>query len=229
MVLKAVFLDLDDTLVATSAHDARAFAHAAALAERRCAVALDLDRLVGDVREQIRSAPWDPEYEVEVTAWRAAMWRRALENQGVADSADGAAKLGDELQAAYDTNRMGDFPFMPEVPATLGHLASRGLRTVVITNGHHRVQRNKLAACRAHELFPDPRQIIVGGEEVLAGRPEKPHPSIFRLACGVANCEPSEAIHVGDSLSADVQVRVGERWRRSFLRDDSSFTPHAPT
>jgi N-acylneuraminate-9-phosphatase len=81
------------------------------------------------------------------------------------------------------------------------------LALVMITNGHHRVQRDKLAAVRAHELFPDPNSIIVGGEEVLRGGEEKPARSIFLKACGVAGCAPHEAAHVGDSLATDVQVR----------------------
>ena len=76
----------------------------------------------------------------------------------------------------------------------------------MITNGHHRVQRDKLAAVRAHELFPDPSAIIVGGEEVLRGGREKPSREIFLKACRVARCAPNEAAHVGDSLATDVQV-----------------------
>jgi ribonucleotide monophosphatase NagD (HAD superfamily) len=41
-------------------------------------------------------------------------------------------------------------------------------------------------------------------EEVLAGRPEKPAASIFLKACEMAGVQPSEAVHVGDSLKADV-------------------------
>eukprot|EP00958_Prasinococcus_capsulatus_P006030 scaffold577_cov405-Prasinococcus_capsulatus_cf.AAC.7 len=39
-----------------------------------------------------------------------------------------------------------------------------------------------------------------------AEEPEnKPARSIFLKALGMANCEPKEAIHVGDSLSTDIQ------------------------
>ena len=75
---------------------------------------------------------------------------------------------------------------MAPVPSVVRHVAAAGLVAVIITNGHHKVQRDKLAACDAAELFPDPALIIVGGEEVLEGRPEKPAASIFMKACGVA-------------------------------------------
>ena len=155
MALRAVFLDLDDTLVATSEHDVRAFSHAATVADER-AGPLDRERLVADVRAGIKRAPWDPEYVVEVTEWRAALWASALENQGISAGTGGALALGAELQREYDANRMNDFPFMPEVPDAVAHLRKRGLRVVVITNGHHVVQRDKLAACAAHVLFPKP-------------------------------------------------------------------------
>jgi len=41
-------------------------------------------------------------------------------------------------------------------------------------------------------------------EEVLAGRPEKPAASIFLKACEMVGVQPSEAVHVGDSLKADI-------------------------
>ena len=111
-------------------------------------------------------------------------------------------------QATFDSNRMGEFPFMPEVQSMLDHLAAKNVTAVIITNGHHKVQRDKLAACNAAALFPEPAKIIVGGEEVLAGRKEKPDASIFMKACAAAGCKPEEAIHVGDSLSTDIQVRA---------------------
>lgn len=81
---------------------------------------------------------------------------------------------------------------------------------MIITNGHHQVQRDKLAACKAEELF---QHIILGGEEVLEGRPEKPAESIFQKACGLAGVEPGEAIHVGDSLGTDVQGALNAKLR----------------
>lgn len=104
-----------------------------------------------------------------------------------------------------------------------------GLKAVIITNGHAQIQRAKLVACNAERLFDG---VLVGGEEVAAGRAEKPHPTIFHSACRIAACEPHEvrvhpnqpsrpsddiaevlvkapwlavqAIHIGDSLAADI-------------------------
>lgn len=58
----------------------------------------------------------------------------------------------------------------------LASLAAAGYALVLITNGHHLVQQQKVASCAAGRHFP---HILVGGEEILAGRDEKPHPVIF--------------------------------------------------
>jgi N-acylneuraminate-9-phosphatase len=72
--------------------------------------------------------------------------------------------------------------------------------------------------------------IIVGGEEVLAGRKEKPDRGIFMKACKYVGCLPSEAIHVGDSLGADIQGGINaELLATVFInvksRDASTFKP----
>lgn len=48
-------------------------------------------------------------------------------------------------------------------------------------------------------------RMIVGGDEVLAGRGEKPDPRIFARACELTGIPPEESIHVGDSLASDVR------------------------
>ena len=45
----------------------------------------------------------------------------------------------------------------------LGALRAAGLQLVIITNGHHEIQRTKLWHCSAADAFA---HIIVGGEEV---------------------------------------------------------------
>lgn len=71
----------------------------------------------------------------------------------------------------------------------VANMRASGLKTVIITNGHAEIQRTKLLACQAAELFDG---ILVGGEEVLAGRMEKPHPGIFLAACKLADCNPAQ-------------------------------------
>ena len=83
--------------------------------------------------------------------------------------------------------------------------AQSGSALVVITNGHHRVQRDKLAAVRAHELFPDPSAIIVG-EEVLRGGTGEARRANLPQGVSRRSRAPNEAAHVGDSLATDVQV-----------------------
>ena len=219
MVLKAMFLDFDDTLCMTSEHDVPAFeaataAAAATFAERRGDTAgpVDRERLRVEYRAFMSATPWDTSpTPMEVTAFRSAMWSRAvaLQVDGSGEGDEDINAAGTAAQAAFDSHRLANLVFLPEALDALKHARQRGLKTVMITNGHHKVQRDKLGAVMAHEQFPEPETIIVGGEEVLKGEHEKPHVSIFKKACAVARCEPHEAIHVGDSLSTDVQVREG--------------------
>ena len=75
------------------------------------------------------------------------------------------------------------------VQEMIAKMRADSIHTVIITNGHAEIQQTKLKACKAVDLF---NGILVGGEEVLAGRHEKPHPSIFLAACKLSNCQPEE-------------------------------------
>ena len=52
-----------------------------------------------------------------------------------------------------------------DVQEMLRDLKSSGLELVIITNGHHHIQRTKLEQCAAGDAFSN---ILVGGEEVHA-------------------------------------------------------------
>ncbi len=109
--------------------------------------------------------------QVDVEAWRAQLWLQAMSRQGHSDAAAATA-----LQRCFSSTRLQHFRFGEGVEPMVAALQQRGLQTVVITNGHATVQRQKLEACAAGRLF---RHILVGGEEVACGGHEKPHPSIF--------------------------------------------------
>lgn len=211
--VRAVFFDLDDTLVLTSKHDRRAYE---AVQEKVAAnvQGVDTDALVAAFKADFGQTPWDPAYPAEKTSvfdHRASIWAAALKEQmkkGCAAMDDAAIyELGKELQTCFDETRMADFPFDDGAADVVRKLQAKNVRTVVITNGHHVVQHAKLIACKATDLF-DPNDIIVGGDEVVAGRKEKPDKGIFEKACTIAGVAPGEAVHVGDSLKTDVQGAI---------------------
>lgn len=67
----------------------------------------------------------------------------------------------------------------------------------IITNGFDEVQKRKLESSGIAEFFT----VVVTSESVGV---KKPNPKVFEFALEQANCEPSEAIMIGDSYEADV-------------------------
>jgi N-acylneuraminate-9-phosphatase len=135
------------------------------------------------------------------------LWSKTLQNQGITDNeneGDQLTTISKAMQHCFTSTRLQHFQFAPTVVDLVSQLKSSGYKIAIITNGHAEVQRSKLVACAAHDLF-NPDWIVVGGEEIINGGNEKPHPSIFTKACRLVDCQPAEAVIVGDSLKCDVQ------------------------
>ena len=119
---------------------------------------------------------------MEVEAWRAGLWTQALRQQPKLSALEERGdieleRLGAQLQRRFRDSRIEAFKFLPAVSDLLRALRERhGLTLVIITNGHHTVQADKVASCGARDLVD---HVIIGGEEIAAGRHEKPHASIY--------------------------------------------------
>lgn len=191
-LVEAVLFDLDDTLVLT--HSADKTAHQAVkrlLAQR--VPHLDHHTVVDHFIEGFVSQPWDPHHQIDVAEWRAQLWNKGLLCQGAADM-----ELARDLQKCFDEERMLSFRWAEGVEVLIRNIQHQGVKVGIITNGHPKIQRAKLKACKAELLFDT---ILVGGEEPH----QKPHKDIFLKACRLIGCKPEKAMMVGDSLKADIQ------------------------
>ncbi|KAI5056585.1 hypothetical protein GOP47_0028403 [Adiantum capillus-veneris] len=193
MMVEAVFFDLDDTLVLTHAADKSALQAVTCLLATRLPH-VDQQAVVDSFVLRFVSEPWDPHHQIDVTEWRSQLWNRGLLWQNVDDM-----DLARDLQSCFDSERLLAFQWADGVEALVMKLQSHDVKVGIITNGHAKVQRAKLKACKAEDLFS---VILVGGEEPN----EKPHKEIFIKACKMAGCEPEKAIMIGDNLKTDIQV-----------------------
>jgi len=200
-MLKALFFDMDDTLCDTRAANAKATQLMGQAAEIPFEGQLDGQRfaeayVAGIYREWSESqrARYMPIIERQSEgAFRVQLIRDLLAEQGV-DHVD--KEVCQMLQDRFDRDRLDAFDFFPGVAEFLAE-ARKLFTLVVITNGPEFSQVPKV---RAVNLAAHVDHIIIGGQE-----PEqKPAPSIFYKALRLANCEAHEAIHVGDSLAADI-------------------------
>jgi putative hydrolase of the HAD superfamily len=83
-----------------------------------------------------------------------------------------------------------------DVLPCIDRLRAAGYRLGLITNNESAHQRAKIAKVGLHELFP---VIVISGEVGVA----KPDAAIFTLACERAGVRPDEAVHIGDNPVAD--------------------------
>lgn len=106
-----------------------------------------------------------------------------------------STQLGVEISAEelMQAVRMGAYP---DAEPTLRSLSERGLRLVVVSNWDCSLPR-VLERCG---LAP----LLTGAVSSAAAGARKPDPAIFAPALELAGCEPSEALHVGDTPEEDL-------------------------
>lgn len=200
-MLKALFLDMDETLCDTTGANERAKQLMGQAMKVLYGAEFDgkgvANAYVTGIYRQWNAhqrARYMPIIEQQSEgAFRLQLIRDLLAEQGVLDVSVADAQA---LQDNFDNDRLAAFDFYPGIAEFLAE-ARKLLTLVVITNGPEYSQIPKVEAINLAEYVD---HIIIGGQE-----PEqKPARSIFDKALKLANCEAHEAIHVGDSLAADI-------------------------
>tara|TARA_R110001606_G_scaffold395664_2_gene568524 strand:- start:144834 stop:145577 length:744 start_codon:yes stop_codon:yes gene_type:complete len=200
-MLKALFLDLDETLCDTLGANERAKQLMARDIETQYGVNINgqvfADEYVAGIYREWsddQRARYMPiiEQQSEET-FRLQLIRDLLAERAVDNISDDTAKAH---QDKFDSDRLKGFDFYPGIVDFLIE-ARKMFILVVITNGPEFSQVPKVKQVNLAEYVD---HIIIGGQE-----PEqKPAASIFNKALKLANCQASEAVHVGDSLAADI-------------------------
>lgn len=218
MAIRAVFFDLDDTLMEEEAPLVDAYRAACAPVEERHGIPVDAffakARVLG--REVFRTAPaidylraidagssdlLSAEYDLNaphandmkdwLEQYRRGFFRDGLRAFGIEDDA-----LADEVLERYIENRHAHHRVFPEAIEVLETLAAR-VPLVLVTNGPGHHQRAKVDAVGFGPYF---KGIVVSGEVGMA----KPDARMFDQALEIAGVEAREAIMVGNNLPRDI-------------------------
>jgi putative hydrolase of the HAD superfamily len=194
-VVRAVLLDIDDTLVDTRG----AFAAAVRQVQRSWLPHLD-DAVAGQVLTRWVADPCGHfrAYTRGECDFSTQRRRRADDLHAVF----GGPPLDDDGFAAweqeYDLAFRGAWALCDDALSFLDALAAAGLPLGAVTNAGTRYQRDKLARLRVLDRF----EVIVGVDELGRGKPD---PEVFALACRRLGVPPQACAYVGDELDLDAR------------------------
>jgi N-acylneuraminate-9-phosphatase len=219
-VLKALFLDMDETLCDTSKANIVAKHALAKRARIVCGDALNGEKFA-ERYVQCIYRQWTPvqqqKYLQIIEQHSEDVFRVQLIQDLLADMQLPTVTAEDALllQHCFDKERLAAFDFFPGIELFLKDMRKR-MTLVVITNGPEfsqvpKVQRVNLAQHVDH--------IIIGGQE----EEQKPERSIFTKALRLAACENHEVIHIGDGLTPDIGGANASNIRSVWVRHNQSF------
>lgn len=200
-MLKALFLDLDETLCDTQGANDRAKQLMAQDIEARFGSHINgqafadayVTGIYRDWNDSQRARYMPIIEQQSEKAFRIQLIRDLLAERNIDNISEESAQT---IQDKFDSDRIQAFNFYPGIIKFLAE-ARRLFTLVVITNGPEFSQVPKIEWIKLAEHVD---HIIIGGQE-----PEqKPAASIFYKALKLANCEAHEVIHVGDSLASDI-------------------------
>lgn len=218
-MIKAIFFDLDDTLLWDQKSVKEAFAATCKIAKKRYGV--DVVQLEEAVREAARNlyASYDfysftqmiginpfeglwgdflddhddfRKMKEMVPIYRKDAWTAGLKALGVDD-----ADFGMELAERFPQERR-KLPFVYEESFKILDRLKGNYQLLLLTNGSPDLQRTKLEI--TPELVPYFDQIVISGD---FGR-GKPDPTIFEHALERLSVQKDEVIMVGDNLMTDI-------------------------
>jgi putative hydrolase of the HAD superfamily len=219
----AIFLDLDDTIVADS--EAADACWMTVCLKRASELPEITPQALYDALLVRRDWFWsDPERHrtgrCDMKAARREIVMRTFEDQHI-DDRKIALALADDYTA--ERHRVV-YPF-PRSIETLEKLRQTGIRLALLTNGDARYQRDKIARFDLEKYF----ECIVVESEFGVGKPDA---AVFRHAVERLNVQAREVWMVGDNLAFDVlpALTLGMRgiWvdhRSRGLPEDACCTP----
>lgn len=127
-----------------------------------------------------------------VPRYRLDAWTKGLKKVGIDD-----ADLGSELADLFIEERKKS-PFIYEETFTVLDRLKKDYQLVLITNGSPSLQQKKLEI--TPKIAPYFEHIIISGGFGIG----KPDQTIFEHALALCNVEPDEALMVGDNLMTDI-------------------------
>lgn len=197
-MLKAIFWDLDETLCDTTGANNKALELMGELAHGIYGEGFPTEEFTAaylkgiyrdfDARYAEIFLPIEDEGTFRLELIEQILWDLGMDFVNESDVED--------IQSTFDESRMSFFDFFHGMEAFLEEVR-HDYKNIVITNGPIFSQRAKVDTVTLRDKVD---HVIIGGEEPA----QKPHASIFEKALKLAECEASEAIHIGDSLSADI-------------------------
>lgn len=190
--MRALLLDLDDTLLDYSTGAEECWAEACV-----AAATVDRARLVAALAESRRSFWSDPERNRRERTNMLGAWTqiaaRALQDCDCPDPA-----LATAIAEDYAARRRRAMQLFPETRTCLQTLRGHGLPLGLVTNGDAREQRWKIERCDLARFFD---AIVIEGE-LGAGKPDA---VVYRTALSALGVTPgSDVWMVGDHLEFDV-------------------------
>jgi len=127
-----------------------------------------------------------------VPGYRRDAWTKGLKRIGIDD-----ANLGSELAELFIEERKKS-PFLYEETFSVLDRLKKDYQLVLITNGSPSLQQTKLEI--TPEIAPYFEHVIISGGFGVG----KPNRTIFEHALALCNIEPGEALMVGDNLMTDI-------------------------
>ncbi|MDQ1145650.1 putative hydrolase of the HAD superfamily [Bacillus sp. SORGH_AS 510] len=218
-MIKAIFFDLDDTLLWDQKSVKEAFAATCRLAVERYAISADqLEEAVREAARNLYSSyetfpftqmiginPFEglwgdflddteefKKMKEIVPTYRKDAWTLGLSAMGIDDS-----ELGVELAERFPLERR-NHPFVYDETFKILDGLKGNFQLLLLTNGSPDLQNAKLAI--TPELIPYFDHIVISGD---FGR-GKPDPSIFEHALSRMSLKKDEVLMVGDNLMTDI-------------------------
>ena len=220
---RAIFFDLDDTILAYDAESERCWQQACNsfapfLSE------LDADTLAASI-EEVRAWYWgdlerDRRGRLDLPSARREIVADAFDRLGSRNKA-----LAHEIADAYSTLKEESVKPFPGAIEILRYMQHRGTRLALLTNGTKEFQRARIDRFALEPLF----ECIVIEGEFGTGKPDE---RVFSHALDRLETLPSDAWMLGDNLRADIAgaqalniYSVWVDWRASGLPEGTTVKP----